>query len=91
MLLRVYSSTYNERANFILSKIDINQTPSFTAGPLLARVINQRYNEKSVGETSDLLLSFHAIDLNQIFVSRTGFKSKEIKRDINHRRPRPAC
>ena len=77
MLLRVYSSTYHERANFILSKIDINQTPSFT-GPLLARVINQRYNEKSVGDTSDLLLSFHAMDLNQIVVSRTGFKSKEI-------------
>ena len=77
MLLRVYSSTYHERANCILSKIDINQTPSFTE-PLLARVINQRYNEKSVGDTSHLLLSFHAMDLNQIVVSRTGFKSKEI-------------
>ena len=54
-----------------------NQAPSSTK-PLLDRVINQRYKENSVGETSHLLLSFHAMDLNQIVVSRTGFKSKEI-------------
>ena len=53
------------------------QAPSSTK-PLLDRVMNKRYKENSVGETSHLLLSFHAMDLNQIVVSRTGFKSKEI-------------